>query len=102
MEDIMMEPENEMANVVIMEFKVRDSWEEKSLEDTADAALRQIGQQRYKKGLENRGISVSRIRKYAFAFEGKAVLIKRWYIAFSAQIAYNKKVYRQENVLALK
>ena len=25
MEDIMMEPENEMANVVIMEFKVRDS-----------------------------------------------------------------------------
>lgn len=74
--DVMMEPKNEMANAVIMEFKVRDSGEEKSLEDTADAALRQIEQQRYEEALENRGISGSRIRKYAFAFEGKEVLIK--------------------------
>ena len=74
--DVMMEPKNEMANAVIMEFKVRDPGEEKSLEDTADAALRQIEEQRYEEALKNRGISDSRIRKYAFAFEGKEVFIK--------------------------
>ncbi len=74
--DVMMEPKNEMDHAVIMEFKVRDSKEEKSLEDTADAALRQIEEQRYEETLQSRGISDDRIRKYAFVFEGKEVLIK--------------------------
>ncbi len=65
-----------MDHAVIMEFKVRDSKEEKSLEDTADAALRQIEEQRYEETLQSRGISDDRIRKYAFVFEGKEVLIK--------------------------
>ncbi len=74
--DVVMEPKNETDNAMILEFKVRDSGEEKSLEETADAALKQIEEQRYQTDLESRGFSGDRIRKYGFAFEGKEVLIK--------------------------
>ena len=75
--DVMMEPKNGTDNAIIIEFKVRDSGEEKSLEDTADAALKQIDKQRYQAELESRGFHGGRIRKYGFAFEGKEVLIKK-------------------------
>ena len=40
--DVVMEPKNETNNAIIMEFKVKDSGVEKSLEDTVNAALKQI------------------------------------------------------------
>nr|WP_330406073.1 AAA family ATPase [Acetatifactor muris] len=74
--DVVMEPKNRTDNAIVMEFKVRDSREEASLENTADAALKQIRDQRYEAVLENSGISRERIRSYGFAFEGKEVLIR--------------------------
>lgn len=83
--DVIMEPKNGTdnaiinncdRNAIIIEFKVRDSGEEKSLADTADAALKQIEELQYQADLENRGIPGDRIRKYGFAFERKEVLIK--------------------------
>lgn len=74
--DVMLEPKNETDNAVIMEFKVNDSQEETTLEDTADAALHQIERKQYESALRNRGIPGARIRKYGFAFQGKDVLIK--------------------------
>lgn len=74
--DVMLEPRNETDPAVILEFKVKDSQEETSLEDTADAALNQIERQQYESALRNKGIASERIRKYGFAFEGKEVLIK--------------------------
>ncbi len=74
--DVMMEPRKETDDAVIMEFKIRDAQDEASLEDTADAALKQIEEKQYEVILEHRGIPGKRIRKYGFAFEGKKVLIK--------------------------
>ena len=73
--DVLMEPKNGTDNAVIMEFKVKDS-EERTLKETAEAALGQIEERKYGTVLESRGIAPERIRKYGFAFEGKEVLIK--------------------------
>lgn len=73
--DIMLEPRNQRDPAMIMEFRVHDP-EEKTLEDTAAAALRQIEEKCYVQTLTERGIAVENIRTYGFAFEGKHVLIR--------------------------
>ena len=73
--DVLLEPLNKEDNGIILEFKVYDSEEEKDLQDTVRAALKQIEDKKYSQQLISKGISGECICKYAFAFEGKKVLI---------------------------
>lgn len=71
----MLEPLNQADNAMILEFKVHDREDERTLADTVQAALKQIEEKKYEQQLADRGIERERIRKYGFAFEGKKVLI---------------------------
>ena len=74
--DVMLEPKNtENYDGIILEFKVFNPYEEKTLEETVQNALKQIEEKQYAAQLVEHGIPQNRIRKYGFAFEGKKVLI---------------------------
>ena len=59
----------------VFEFKIFNPRREQTLEETADAALRQIEEKNYDAEIIAAGIDKSRIRHYGFAFRGKEVLI---------------------------
>ena len=74
--DVLFEPKNPKENdAIILEFKVFNPRKESSLEETVEAALKQIEDRRYAHELWEKGIAREHIRSYGFAFEGKQVLI---------------------------
>ncbi len=76
--DVMMIPTEERQPAVILEFKLFSSKRgEKSLEDTASNALKQIEEKQYDTDLLARGIPREHILKYGLAFRGKECLIRK-------------------------
>ncbi len=73
--DIAMYPLKENEDAFLLEFKVLDEKREKSLEETAANALKQIREKGYESDLLAAGIPKERIYKMGFAFEGKDVLV---------------------------
>ena len=69
--DIMLEPKDKNGNSFVMEFKVLEDEEEKTIEDTIENAKRQIEERKYAEDLEERGYK--KITKMVFAFKGKEV-----------------------------
>lgn len=73
--DVMLKPLRKEEDGILLEFKVHDTEEESSLEETVQAALNQIEEKKYEQTLLSQGIGKEHIRKYGFAFRGKEVLI---------------------------
>ena len=73
--DVVLEPKTKNDDAIILEFKVQDTNDEKTLLDTVNAALDQIKCKQYDVSLLEKGIPKTKIRKYGFAFHGKQVLI---------------------------
>ena len=69
--DIMLEPKVKNVNCFIMEFKVMENMEEKTIEDTLENAKKQIEDRGYESNLRERGFT--NIIKMVYAFNGKDV-----------------------------
>ena len=76
--DVVMIPKdknNPKTPAIVLEFKVFDKDEEKDLQDSVNAALKQIADKNYDADLLSCGVKSEMIRHYGFAFCGKKVLI---------------------------
>ena len=76
--DIMLEPKDKQTQKypgIVIEFKVINPRKENSLEETVEAALKQIEEKNYDAELINRGVDKENIHHYGFAFRNKEVLI---------------------------
>ncbi|MBR2836361.1 MAG: AAA family ATPase [Coriobacteriales bacterium] len=73
--DVALIPLNNTNPALIIEFKVFDPDDEKTLEDTLIKAHEQIAAQAYATNLTERGIPQENIREYGIVFQGKKALI---------------------------
>ena len=73
--DVMIIPQDKSSVAMVLEFKVHEPDEEKTLEETVASSLAQIEEKKYDAELINAGVKKENIRHYGFAFEGKKVLI---------------------------
>ena len=76
--DIMLEPKDKQSKKypgIVIEFKVINPRKESLLEETVEAALKQIEEKNYDAELINRGVDKENIHHYGFAFRNKEVLI---------------------------
>ena len=69
--DIMLEPKDKNGNSFIMEFKVLEDKEEKTIKETIENAKKQIKEKGYEQNLKERGFK--NITKMVYAFKGKEV-----------------------------
>ena len=72
--DIMLEPKDKNGNSFIMEFKVMEDMEEKTIEETIENAKKQIEEKGYEQNLKMRGFK--NITKMVYAFKGKEVKVE--------------------------
>lgn len=77
--DVLFQPHHDTDDGIILEFKVIDQEKEKSLKDTAQAAIKQIVDKKYAEAFGAK-YSSDRIRIYGFAFKGKEVWIDGGYL----------------------
>ncbi len=69
--DVMLEPKDKKENSFIMEFKVYEKDDEKTIEETIENAKKQIEEKGYEAELQERGCT--KITKMVYAFKGKDV-----------------------------
>ena len=74
--DIMLEPKDKNGNAFILEFKVLEDLEEKTIEETIANAKKQIEEKQYEASLKERGFT--NITKMVFAFKGKEVKMEKF------------------------
>ena len=75
--DVVIRPRDKNKNAIIIEFKSkRRSEKDKTLEELAEKALKQIEDKKYETELIEAGYSCESIRKYAFVFERKELIIR--------------------------
>ena len=73
--DVLLTPKVIPDRGIVIEFKTFNPKKEKNLEETCKNALKQIQEKKYASELISRGLPSNRISAFAFAFEGKKVLI---------------------------
>ena len=74
--DIMLEPKDKSKNAFIMEFKLYDIDDEKTIEKTLENAKKQIKDKQYETTLKERGYT--NITKMVYAFNKKECKLE-WY-----------------------